>query len=720
MQFFTFSAITLALQCAIFSSSAVALSTSDDSRVSASPQNSSSVMHDAVSASDSSQSKRPIEKIRVIGSKDAGLELSSEKILKVPGAGNDPIKAIESLPGVVLARGFAPAVRGSSPQDMYYQSDDVPVGNVFHLDSFSTFHPNLIQSFELKTGAWEAEYYDAIGGVIDTKLRDPDFIEPKVIFDFSFLRTGLLYESKVSDSSAVYFAVRQSLVHLYIENILEDDEDFSFDQAPINNDYQFKFISLLDGDNKITLQATGSTDEVALLFDDESDEVLQNPDLKGQIGADQYYHNQSVIWTNYSDYGETKTIVNRLERSGDIVIGQILDLDATTTDYLLKIKNNQGVNNGDLSIGTEWRNQSVEYSVTGKQQPCNNEFEVCPPTFYSDTTFEKSRIDINFAALWADYDWDLSERWTAKVGAVYSYNDYTEESFVEPRATLRWQVSDEYRIKLAAGQHHQWFRQYKYLSETFGAKDLELVQSDHFVAGVEYVGESDYAWRFEAYYKKMDKLIVSNPERQSQALGDDVETNNAGDPNYLNAGVGDAYGFEFLVNKAVSNQWYGWVSIAYSHTDRYNQLTGEEFDFEYDLPWIVNAVANYEYNEQWQIGGRWRFQSGSLYTPIVGADPVYGLDDNGIVDTSGDVIFYDPIEAAFNSERLDYFHRLDIRVDYKTEWFGKETNVYFEVLNVYGQKSVEDYDYNADYTEREEDYQFPESPIPSIGFQMIF
>ena len=680
---------------------------------------SSSLAADEVATNDAEEPVKKIEKIRVIGAKDAGLELSSEKILKVPGAGNDPIKAIESLPGVVLARGFAPAVRGSSPNDMYYQSDDVPVGNVFHLDSFSTFHPNLIQSFELKTGAWEAEFYDAVGGVIDTKLRDPQFIEPTVIFDLSFLRTGLLYESQVSESSAMYFAVRQSLVHLYIENILEDDEDFSFDQAPINNDYQFKFITEIDPDNKLTVQATGSTDEVALLFDDESNEVKQNPDLAGQIGADQYYHNQSVIWSNYSDLGETKTIVNRLVRSGDIVIGQILDLDATTTDYLFKVLNNQSVDDGELFLGAEVRNQQVDYAVKGKQQPCNNEFEVCPPTFYSETEFEESEIDINFAAVYADYDWDVSADWTAKIGAVYSYNDYTEESFLEPRATLRWQVSDDYKVKLAAGQHHQWFRQYKYLSEQFGAKDLELVTSDHYVAGLEFVGDSDYAWRFEVYYKEMDKLIVSNPELQSRSLTEQP-ANGGNAANYLNAGVGDAYGAEFLINKAISNNWYGWLSIAYSHTERFNPLTGQEFDFEYDLPWIVNMVANYEINEKWQLGGRWRLQSGSLYTPILGATPVYPLDDNGQEDRTQDVIFYDPIEGEFNAERLDYFHRLDVRVDYQTQWWGKDTNVYFEILNVYGQKSVEGYEYNADYTEREEEYQFPESPIPSIGIQITF
>lgn len=662
--------------------------------------------------------EQKVEKIRVVGARDAGLELSSEKILKVPGAGNDPIRAVESLPGVVLANGFAPAVRGSSPNDMYYQSDDVPIGNVFHNDSFSTFHPNLIQSFELKTGAWESTYSDAIGGVIDTRLRDPSFGESTAIFDLSFLRTGILYEAQVSENSAFYLAFRQSLVHLYIENLLDDEETFSFDQAPINNDYQFKYLYQIDPDNKLVVQATGSNDDVALLFDDNSDEVLQNPDLAGGIGVKQFYHNQAVIWTNYSSFGETKVIANRLERNGDLLIGQILDLDALTTDYLFKVINKQSTDYGELTFGGEIRQQEVDYSVSGKQQPCNEEFEVCPPTYYALTLFEEAVLDISFYNLYADYDWDIAEDWILKLGGVYTHNNYTDEEFIEPRVAVKYQLTDDYRLKLAYGQHHQWFRQYKYLSETFGSPDLKLSNAEHYVLGVEYESESDWAWRVEMYYKDMDDLIVSNPEYQIDELTNEPIT--TGEDNYLNQGTGDAYGIELLVNKAISDKWYGWISVAYSKTERINELTNDEFKYEYDLPWIVNLVANYEFNDEWQLGARWRFQSGSLYTPIESADPVYPLADDGQPDTTQAPIFYDPVEGGFNSQRLENFHRLDIRLDYKTRWFKKETNLYFEVLNLYGQKSLSGYDYNADYSEREEEYQFPEMPLPSIGIQMVF
>ena len=660
-----------------------------------------------------------VEKIRVIGARDSGLELSSKKILKVPGAGNDPIRAVESLPGVVLANGFAPAVRGSSPNDMYYQSDGVPIGKVFHIDSVSTFHPNLIQSFELKTGAFEAEFSDSIGGVIDTTLREPELRELTTTLDLSFLRAGVLIESQLTEYSAFYLAFRQSLIHLYIEDLIGDEEEFKFQQAPINDDYQFKYLNNIDENNKLVVQATGSNDDVRLLFSDDATEVLQNPDLKGTIGFNQYYHNQSVVWTNFSGLGETIVTVGRLEQSNDLVIGQILDLDATSIDYLFKLENLQLLDSGELHLGAELREQDVDYQVTGKTQPCNEEFEVCPPSYYSSVAFEQSNLNIKFSTLFAQYDWDIFADWILKLGATYDRNDYTGESFLEPRVAVKWQFADDYRLKLAYGQHHQWFRQYKYLSETFGAPSLSLPQAEHYVLGLEFEGESDWAWRVETYYKDMDELVVSNPATQTTSLLQNIPVNSSQEY-YLNEGEGTAYGVEILINKAISNSWYGWLSVAYSKTERVNKITNEDFNYEYDLPWIVNLVGNYEIDQKWQLGLRWRFQSGALYTPVLDAEPVYPLDNNGTPDSSQQPIFYDPIEGGFNSERFENFHRMDVRLDYQTLWWGKETNVYFEVLNLYGKKSIEDYDYNEDYSEREPSYQFPESPIPSIGVQIIF
>ena len=50
------------------------------------------------------------------------------RLISVPGAGNDPLRALESLPGVVFNHngGSAPAIRGSSPQENAYYLDFLP------------------------------------------------------------------------------------------------------------------------------------------------------------------------------------------------------------------------------------------------------------------------------------------------------------------------------------------------------------------------------------------------------------------------------------------------------------------------------------------------------------------------------------------------------------------------------------------------------------------
>ena len=70
--------------------------------------------------------EEPLEVIQVLGRRPDGLTLSSEKILNVAGAGNDPLRALEALPGVILATPGTggpvakPAIRGSSPVDNEY------------------------------------------------------------------------------------------------------------------------------------------------------------------------------------------------------------------------------------------------------------------------------------------------------------------------------------------------------------------------------------------------------------------------------------------------------------------------------------------------------------------------------------------------------------------------------------------------------------------------
>lgn len=212
----------------------------------------------------------------------------------------------------------------------------------------------------------------------------------------------------------------------------------------------------------------------------------------------------------------------------------------------------------------------------------------------------------------------------------------------------------------------------------------------------------------ELFYKELDNLIVANPDTQKRRLTQHV----AGAPTFDDVASGESYGIELLLNKQLSEDWYGWASIAYSKTERDNPLTNQQFNSEFDLPWVANLVLDYKWNENWQIGAKWRFQSGRRYTQVQSATPY--------TETNNQPLFYIPQYGEFNAEQWGNYHRLDLRADYQTQVFGLESTIYIEVLNVYGSKTVQELEYNIDYSDFEKDYQFPDMPLPSIGITLNF
>lgn len=693
----------------------------DESAAGAQPAHAVADQKGPVIVAPADPAQAPLEVIQVLGRRPDGLTLSSEKILNVAGAGNDPLRALEALPGVILATPGTggpvakPAIRGSSPVDNEYQADFLPVGYVFHNDGLSTFNPLLIQSFSLYSSSWSPEYKDATGGVIVTELRDPSFEQSGWYLDAGAIRSSLLYEGQISPDAAFYFSVRQSFIHLYIDKFIEDEE-FDFSTPPRNNDFQSKLVWDIDAQNQLRLIATGARDKVRRRFDEGSRDVAKNPDLAAGEGYRSSYSQFGVLWDNQSAVGDSKLAFNLLDRSENIEEGIAWNLQNDIREWLLKSATVTPFGAAELHWGLELRQQNIDWQAKGRAQPCNPELDLCPPGYYAPILADNASTDVRFASGHLNYLQPLAAAWQLKTGLALDHNDFTGESFADPRLALTWQLDPDWQLDLTAGRHHQWFRRVEMLSAVFGNPELELETADQLGLGVEHRLNGLWRWQLDLYYKKLDKLFVSNPARQSSGLSQPGQLHA---PAFLNGGSGTASGAEFLLNRDLADGWYGWLSVGYAKTERHNDLTGQDFNYEWDIPLIVNAVVNYEWNEHWEFGFKWRFQSGRRFTEIFGARPVYP-QINGQPDLSKPPIFYDPTEGAFNGARRDALHRLDARVDYHTRWGQYPVTMYFEVLNLYGNKTVQEQEWNADYTSYEEDYEFPDFPFPGLGISIRF
>ena len=335
---------------------------------------------------------------------------------------------------------------------------------------------------------------------------------------------------------------------------------------------------------------------------------------------------------------------------------------------------------------------------------------MCPPRYFSDTFSASSELNITDYNAYLNFSGNLTDSLNYQLGVTSVGSDLNDENYIEPRVSLGWQINDNQLLKFGYGIHHTWVNDYRLLSDTAGNPALEASRSEHLTLSLTHDFNSTWQARIEAYYKTFDGLVVANPAAQITAPNQVVPPDTL---QYLDAADGDAYGAELLINKTFNDNWLAWFSLAYSKTERTNPLTNETFNSEFDLPWVANLVVDYKFNDNWNLGAKWRYQSGRRYTKVLNADPYYEED-------SQEPLFYIPNYEAFNASSVKDYHRLDIRLDYSTNWFNKETSVYFELLNVYGSKTIQEFEYTPDYSSYEKDYQFPDMPLPSVGITINF
>lgn len=635
-----------------------------------------------------------LENIRITAQDDSLTEISTKKLLRMPGAGNDPLRAIEALPGVTFSTGrnAEPAVRGSSPDDNLYIIDFMPVSNIFHFDGSSLLNDNVIQDFKLEAAAFDAQYNNATGAVIEANSRAPYTDRKQAVIDFSFLKAGILLETPITENSAAYLSVRQSLIHFYIENLL-DDEDFEFTTVPEYYDYQAKYQLQLSDDDSVSIQALGSRDKAGLLFSEDSDTVKRDPGLSGGISVNSYFHSQGILFENtLSESTRLKTGFSHMLRNIDLGIGLENDLQARSEDYSLRSHLTTDLNlHHTLRTGIDIIENHIDFDGDFTAQPCTELQADCSLSENKSRITESDNRKIyNYDVFIAD-DWFVTPKLAVTPGVTWSYDDYSEQTFLQGKFKFRLEFIDYWWLNGGWGQYHKFTDNFAEVAKGFGNPDLKQSTSDHYTLGIEHQLNETLLIKFDGYYKTFDDLVVANVDPST--------------PRYTNDADGDAYGFELFLNKSFSEGWYGWISAAYSETRRRNKQTGEDFKYNYDQPWIVNLVSNHELNQDWTFGFKWRYQSGQLITPVLSAAQTNIENPDKYVPTYGDL----------NSKRLPDIHKLDIRLDRNYQYKKWNMDLYVEVLNVYNQANVSGYKYNEDYTDKEDITGLP--TIVSFGIK---
>jgi hypothetical protein len=596
--------------------------------------------------------------------------MTGSEMRRVAGSSGDPLKSLQSLPGVASTNNSAPAVRGSGPGDNLYYVDSLPVGKIFHVSGVSVFNADLIQDFNLYSAAFSPRYGDVTGAVIDVALRDPRTDRLGGKLNVNLIGSDFLVEGPTAQNQSAYFAARRSYFDLFIKQVEQKGVTL---QIPIYSDYQGKYVWKLNETDRLTFHLNGASDAVKLNISSGSDTAKQQPILTGDLNfSDTYAMQAAVLDTTLSSRTQNKIALERVSSEFKALIAAAGNLAITQdTNQLREFARIPLNEHHEIALGANLSQAKTTVNADFIKTTCTQFSAGCD---LSSATKQQLVDSFNNNA------WELSAQDRAKItptftligGIHHSGEDYLGRSYTEPRIGAEWDWDERTLLTAGWGKHNQ-LPTGQQISKKFGNPNLEHLLAEHSVVGITKKLDDDWTWKAETYYKKFNNLV----------LGDNTL-------NYVNGGSGNAYGAELLIKKDGLSNLTGWLAVSLARSHRQNDVTGEAFRFQYDQPINTTLVTNYKLNDDWTLGTKWNYHSGTPYTPVIGTTQSSGR--------------YIPVYAAVNSGTLPDYHRLDIRFDRTYVYNTWKLNVYYEFNNVYFRKNLSGYRYDSTYTQKEEVY----------------
>lgn len=624
-------------------------------------------------------------------------ELSRRELSRIPGTNGDALRAIQSLPGVARPPGLSGQliVRGTAPQDTQIFVDGTPVPIVYHFGAFSSVVPTeSIEKINFYPGNFGAQYGRAMGGIVDVRLREQE-TDKKLhgMAQVDLIDARVMARGPIAKGWTFFVAGRRSHIDAWIGPLLESGGGTSVSSAPVYYDYQAFLENKLAARSRLRIGYFGSDDRLKIFL---KGPIEGEPAIAGNLGLHTGFGRVQALYEN--------EVTDNLKVRANAAYGY----DATNLNagvLKLNIDTNPLSSRAEVSWKTtKWLTVNVGEDFLWTRSRLDIRAPVPPRPGEADPgPIQSQRMlsrqatrDVLRPAMYSELELTPTERLRLVGGGRLDYTSDTKKWDPSIRTSARYAIVNEFP-KTVAKAGWGTFSQAPSPQETdavFGSRGLRSNRSIHYSVGAEQEITRNIDLGVEGYYKDLTSLVSRVPTENGAQ--------------YQNTGSGYIAGMELLLRYKADDKFFGWIAYTLSRSMRRGVNNEDLTQFQYDQPHILTALGSYKLGRGWEVGARFRFVSGSLYTPCTGI--------GGFYDSAAGA--YECITGAAFSKRLPAFHQLDVRVDKKWQFKAWALSAYLDLYNVYMHQSPEDLSHNFNYSRST--YQKGLPLIPSLGLRGEF
>jgi hypothetical protein len=653
-------------------------------------------------------------------------KITPKEIKSIPAIGGDPDLAqyLQVLPGVTFTgdQGGQLYIRGGSPVQNKVLLDGMIIYNPFHsIGLFSVFDTDIMRSADVYTGGFNAEYGGRISSIMDITTRDGDKkrLRGKVsasTFSSKLLLEGPIVKAKEGNGGLTFV---MSAKHSYLEQ---------------SSEIYKPYFEGLSSENARGVDTLG----LPYGFTDIYAKVSLNGDNGNKVSLFGFNFKDNV---NYSDVSKLKwdskgggfNFVLIPSTSKTLIEGVAAlsnyTIELTEADALPRMSEINGFNGG-MDFTTFSGDNQLKYGFEFNALSTNYQFSNSVGTTIRQ---KESTTEMHAYMMYRINTGKLVIEPSFRIIYYSSLATFSPE----PRLGFKYNVTNNFRIKLAGGMYSQNLISansdrdivnlfYGFLSgpdnlqEEFTEVDgstsdvkHKLQKANHAIFGFEIDLSRSLNLNVEGYSKRFTQLTNTN-RNQIFDESDDAAINKPDvEKKEFIIETGDAYGVDVAL-KYSSTHLNVWAIYSLGKVNRWDGI--QEYYPVFDRRHNVNVMVAYTFGKDlnWEFNTRWNLASGFPFTQTQGfyEGIQFSSIDQSYTSANGDL----NLEfAELNKGRLPYYHRLDINIKRKFV-LGKNSilEANLGATNVYNRDNL----FFVDRITAKKVYQLP--LMPSFGLSLTF
>ncbi len=611
-------------------------------------------------------------------------------------------------------------IRGNSPLGLLWRLEGVEIPNPNHFGSLgsnggpiSMLNNNLLTNSDFYTGAFPAEFGNALAGAFDLRMRNGNNQRHEFMGQVGFNGFELGAEGPLSDNSqASYMA---NFRYSTLEILHAAGMNFGTGAAiPEYKDLSFK-LNFPIKNGRISVFALGGTNSIAMLDSQEDDAQY------GFSGSDLYYGNSmGVAGVNHVYYfNENARLTNTLAVSGIDGTAEIYDLSFSLekpslierlweVKYTLSSKYSHRFNSRNyLNAGLVYDFYDVGYH--GKYFHENNE----QYHHYLDNTGNMS-----FARTFAEWRHRFSDKLSITSGLHSSLLFLNESYALEPRMGAKWEFTPGQSINFGAGLHSQMQMRALYfgqrlvdtlnLTYEMTNKEVDFTRSLHMVAGYERLLGQGHRLKGEIYYQYLYNVPVAWRRPEFSLLSQGGGYGFMIYDNLQNTGTGENKGVELTLEKFLHKGFYYLVTASVFDAG-YRGYDGIWRNSAFNNNFVFNALSGYE----WQLGSK-SMLSVDVKMVYAGGTRYLPIDEEK--SAADDAVRYH-WDRAFDERFPDYF-RINGRITFRLNGRSVNQEWALDLQNITNHQNVFIQNWNSQKQEISTSYQT--GFMPMMTYRIYF